>query len=319
MNNILRTINKAGIIPVVAVSPDKAVELGKALMSGGLPIMEIAFRKEGAVKAIENVTKELPEVTVGAGTVLTVEQATDAINAGAKFIVAPGYDEEIVELCKRAGVTVIPGCSTPSEINRAIKAGLETVKFFSAEGSGGTGALNDFRGAFANTKFIPAGGITLENIGEYIKQKNVLAVATDIMAPVSLIEAGDFSAITALTRSVINAMFGFKFIHMGINAENKEESAEWARLLEALFGFPANETAISYFSSKDIEIMSGGGRGKHGHVGVGTNCIYRAMDYFKDRGYEMNMNTARYDKEGDINFIYIDQDICGFAFHLNQR
>ncbi|MBP3941767.1 MAG: bifunctional 4-hydroxy-2-oxoglutarate aldolase/2-dehydro-3-deoxy-phosphogluconate aldolase [Christensenellaceae bacterium] len=319
MNKVLKTLGDVGIVPVIAVSEDKAVDLGRAMIAGGIPVMEITFRKEGAERAIAKVAKELPEILVGAGTVLTLEQAKLAIDAGAKFIVSPGYDPEIVAYCKEAGVVVAPGCSTPSEINEAMKAGLEVVKFFSAEASGGIGALKDFSGPFASMKFIPAGGMTMENIGEYAKQKNVLAVAGDFMVPTSLIEAGDFAAITELCKATVNAMFGFKLLHIGINAENKEESKEWAMLLQALFGFKANETAISYFASSDIEIMSGGGRGKNGHIGVGTNCIYRAMKYFEDRGYAMCMETARYDASGKINFIYIEKDICGFAFHLNQR
>lgn len=317
--SVMRLIEDTGLIPVVSVAPEKAVDLGRALKAGGVPIMEITFRREGAEKAIENVAKELPKVAVGAGTVLTVKQAEMAVDAGARFIVAPGYDPDIVEFCLKKGVDVVPGVSTASEITTAMKAGLKVLKLFPAESIGGVKTLKDFAGPFQSIRFITTGGMNLENLGEYTRQKNVLAVGGSFMAPSALISAGDFEGITALTKTAVKEMFGFKLIHMGINAKDKDQAREWAMLMNALFDFPANETAISYFASTDIEIMSGGGRGENGHIGIGTNCLKRALTWLEEKGYSPNLETARYDASGRMTFIYLDKDICGFAVHINQR
>lgn len=308
MNNTLKMIGDIGIIPAVSVKADAAADFVKAFASAELPLMQLNFTDKTAKEAIIAAKKALPEAIIGAGRVASFDDIKAAIEAGADFIALAGYDRELMEIGLAAGVTVIPSCSSATEIAAAMKLGLDTVAVFPAD----IEVLKAYAEKFPEMKFIPEGGINLSNIGSFAKLKCVLALGYSF-------PGSDALTAEALSKAAVKAMFGYKFLHMGINAEDKAESAEWAFLLEKLFGFEAKETAISYFSSTDIEIMSGGGRGKNGHVGVGTNCIYRSMEWFKKAGYEPNFDTARYDANGNINFIYIDKDICGFAFHLNQR
>ena len=169
MDPILEQIYRIGVIPVIAIDDaSKAVPLARALVAGGLPAAEVTFRTAAAQEAMEAITAQVPEMLVGAGTVLTHDQVDRALAAGAKFIVTPGLDVDIVKYCQAKGVAVFPGCTTPTDYHAAYKLGLEVLKFFPAEQSGGLAKIKAMSAPFPMFKIMPTGGINLKNLKEYL-------------------------------------------------------------------------------------------------------------------------------------------------------
>ncbi len=204
MNSILEQLGDMGVIPVVAIqNAADAPALAQALLDGGLPCAEITFRTAAAVDAIRSISRGFPEMLVGAGTVLTVEQAQTAVAAGARFIVSPGLDPAVVDWCLAKEVAVMPGVVTPTEISLALKKGLKVLKFFPAEASGGVRTLKAIGGPFTGVKFIPTGGINLDNLGDYLSLPLVHACGGSWLVKKSLISAGDFAAIVRLAQEAV--------------------------------------------------------------------------------------------------------------------
>ena len=317
MNYVLEELGNIGIIPVIKIDDkEKAVPLAKALMAGGLPCAEVTFRTDAAEEAISLINREVPEILLGAGTVLNSEQADRAINAGAKFIVSPGFNPKLVSHCIEKNIPVIPGCSSPSDIEAAIELGLDVVKFFPAEQAGGLEYIKAVSAPYTSMKFIPTGGINAKNIAEYIKFNKILACGGSWMVRDDLINAGDFDKITSLCREAIFNMLGFECIHLGINSENEDECRKNANTFASLFGFTNRETPAAIFSSEQFEIMKSMGRGTKGHIAIGTNSVSRAWFYLCRQGVIFDDNTRRYDAAGNFSFIYIKDEINGFAVHL---
>ena len=194
-------IKKTGIIPVVVLDDAKDAEpLAKALIEGGLPCAEVTFRTAAAEESIRIMTEKFPEMLVGAGTVLTVDQVDRAVGAGAKFIVSPGLTPEIVKYCQSIGVPILPGIVTPSEIQTALGLGLKVVKFFPAEPSGGLKMIQAMCAAFVGLKVMPPGGINANNVVDYLKdEKHILACGGSWMVKGDLIRAGEFDKIRELS------------------------------------------------------------------------------------------------------------------------
>ena len=207
MNNVVETIGKLGIVPVVAIENAKdAAELGSALMAGGLPCAEITFRTAAARDSIATLTAKFPNMVVGAGTILTVEQAEQAKSAGAKFVVTPGFDAQVVDWCLANEMPVTPGVITPTEINMALNKGLNILKFFPAEASGGIKLLKAVGGPYGTVKFIPTGGINAANLADYIRLGNVHACGGSWMVKKQLIADGNFAEITQLARQAVETI-----------------------------------------------------------------------------------------------------------------
>lgn len=191
-------MEKSKIIPVTTIADAEcAAPVARALFEGGIKIIEITYRTAAASKAISAVSAECPEILAGAGTVTEVSQAKEAIACGAKFIVSPGTNLEIVEYCKERGIAVIPGVATPTEIARAALEGCEVLKFFPAEILGGPAFLDAMKGPFPQIKFVPTGGISEQNAPLYLKKPNVLAVGGSWLVKNEFIEAHDWNAITS--------------------------------------------------------------------------------------------------------------------------
>lgn len=194
--SVLNRFSEIGIIPVVVLEDVKdALPLGKALMNGGLPAAEVTFRTEAAEESIRVMAENYPDMLVGAGTVLTKEQVDRAVNAGAKFIVSPGFDAEIVSYCLENDIPVCPGLQTPSELIQAVKLGLDHVKFFPAENAGGIGMINAVGAAFPNVKFMPTGGINLDNVKNYLGSSRIFCCGGSWMVKGDMIKAGEFNKI----------------------------------------------------------------------------------------------------------------------------
>ncbi len=190
-----------GIIPVIKINdPEKAVPLAKALKNGGLPAAEVTFRTAAAAEAIHRIAKELPDVCVCAGTVLTVETARRAVKAGASAIISPGTNPDVVRWCLANRVPVIPGCATPTEVEACMRLGLDFVKLFPAEVVGGVKMLKALAGPYGQMAFMPTGGISAANAASYLALKNVVCCGGSWMVPEKLLDSGDFDAIEALAR-----------------------------------------------------------------------------------------------------------------------
>ena len=195
---------EAGIVPVVVLNNvEDAVPLAKALLKGGICFMEITFRTECAAECISVISKEVPEVIVGAGTVLNVEQAKTAVECGAKFIVSPGIDEETVRWAIENDISVIPGAVTPTEIMKAISLGLKTVKFFPADVYGGIKAIKALSAPFGQVKFLPTGGVSEANLADFIGNKSVCAVGGSWVCKKDDVLKHDWDKITALAANAV--------------------------------------------------------------------------------------------------------------------
>ncbi len=199
--DIKNKFEKIGIIPVVVLEDAKdAHDLGEALMKGGLPAAEVTFRTEAAEEVIKILSMDFPDMLVGAGTVLTCEQADRAVAAGAKFIVAPGFNPTVVKHCLDKGYPVTPGVQTPGEMEQAMELGLDFVKFFPAEPAGGLPMIKAVAAPYTNLKFMPTGGINKENVKEYLAYNKIVACGGTWMVKGDLIKEGNFSKVEELTR-----------------------------------------------------------------------------------------------------------------------
>lgn len=315
--DVLKELSLIGIVPVIKIDRvEDALPLAKALCEGGLPCAEITFRTAAAKDAIAAITREYPDMIVGAGTVLTVEQVDAAIEAGSKFIVSPGFNPTVVAYCQERGVPVIPGINNPTGIEQALSMGLKTVKFFPAEQSGGINMIKAMSAPYGAVSFMPTGGIGPANVNDYLSFNKIVCCGGSWMVKAELINAGDFDGIKKLVRQAVDTMLGFKFKHMAINEVSKEAAGRDADAIESIFGLAKKVGNSSTFAASDIEIMHTQGRGAHGHVGIQTNNVERAVYHLERRGVKFDHSTARYDASGRMNFIYLADEIGGFAFHL---
>lgn len=320
MNDILKQIGLYGIVPVVKIEdPEKAVPLANALCKGGLPVAEITFRTSCAAEAISAITKEFPKMLVGAGTVLTPEQADKAVKAGAKFIVSPGLNPKVVKHCLEIGVPVTPGCSNPSDIEAALELGLDVVKFFPAEAAGGLPMIKAMSAPYGNLKFMPTGGLNETNILSYLKFNKILACGGSYMVSSDLINAGDFGKIEELTRAAVRQMHGFELVHVGVNCESKEKALAAVSMLQTMFGFEPKYGNSGAFAGKGFELLYSPLMGKNGHIAVGVNFLDRAVFYFQNLGFEFDPASYAKFAAGESKAVYFKEEIAGFAFHLLQK
>ncbi len=204
MKTVITGISTTGLVPVIKLdSPDQAVPLAQALLRGNLPLAEITFRTDAAEQSITRIARQFPDMLLGAGTVITLEQARRAIAAGARFLVSPGYDDEIADFTLTNDIPFFPGVVTPTEIQRALKKGLTSLKFFPAEPSGGLGMLNALSAPFPQVMFFPTGGVSLGNMQDYLRHPRVLAVGGSWMVPPKAIAQGNWDEITQLSSQAV--------------------------------------------------------------------------------------------------------------------
>ena len=205
MDAISQRISRIGVVPVIKLNhPERdAAALAAALCEGGLPVAEVTFRAAGAATAIRLMREAQPDMLVGAGTVLTTAQVDQALEAGAQFIVCPGLDPDIVVYCQQKGVPVYPGCTTPTDYHTAFKLGLEVLKFFPAEQSGGLAKIKAMAAPFAMFKIMPTGGISLKNLKEYLSCPTICACGGSYMATTDLIDNQKWPEITDLCQKSV--------------------------------------------------------------------------------------------------------------------
>ena len=202
MNAFNEKISEIGVVPVIKLqNPERdAAPLARALCGGGVPVAEVTFRAAGADKAIWIMRETCPDMIVGAGTVTTKENIDATIAAGGQFIVTPGFDPELVAYAQEKHIPIFPGCTTPTDYHAALKFGLELIKFFPAEQSGGLAKIKAMSAPFPQFKVMPTGGISLKNLGEYIKAPVICACGGSYMVTAELIEHQRWDEITRLCR-----------------------------------------------------------------------------------------------------------------------
>jgi 2-dehydro-3-deoxyphosphogluconate aldolase / (4S)-4-hydroxy-2-oxoglutarate aldolase len=233
---IQSTIGEIGVVPVITLTdPIQAAPLGEALVAGDVPVAEVTFRSDAAAKGIELMRAEIPDLLVGAGTVLTVDQADAALAAGAQFVVTPGFNPRVVDHCLQKGVPIFPGVNAAAQIEAALERGLTVVKFFPAEASGGVQMLKALSAPYRGVKFMPTGGVSLANLLEYLALPSVVACGGSWLAPKAALAAGDYAAITEIARATVRRIVGLTVTD---------------RVLEIAPGSPAR--AAAYLTRKGI-------------------------------------------------------------------
>ncbi len=319
MYPVLEQIKKIGIVPVVVLDDAKdAAPLAQALCEGGLPCAEVTFRTAAAEESIRIMAEKFPEMLIGAGTVLTTEQVDRAVAAGAKFIVSPGLNPEVVKYCVSKNIPITPGTANPSDVELAISLGLDVVKFFPAEAAGGINMVKSMAAPYTNMMFMPTGGINAKNINSYLSFKKIIACGGSWMVSKELVNEGNFEEIKRLTREAVMTMLGFELVHVGVNNPDDDAAQAVAGAFEMMFGWNKTRDGAKSVFAGPIESMKSKGPGTHGHLAIGTNNVERAVYFLQNQGVEFNMETATY-KDGAMNFIYLKDEIGGFGVHLVQK
>ena len=319
MKELLNRIHDIGIVPVIALDDaGKAVNLARALVKGGLPVAEVTFRTAAAEEAIKAIVSEVPEMIVGAGTVLTKEQADRAIDAGVNFIVSPGFNPAITKYVIDKGVCMLPGTATAGEMEQAMMMGLEAVKFFPAEQNGGVAKLKALAGPYKNLRWMPTGGVNTDNLVDYLSFHQVLACGGTWMVKKDLIEGEKWDDITDICRKAVKNMLGLELRHIGINSDDEEQAAKTAGTLCALFDLEYKPGNSSIFAGKEFEIMKSRGKGTHGHIAISTWDVDRAVYHLSRAGASFDESTRTRDDKGS-KFIYLEGEFGGFAIHLIRK
>ena len=294
-------LRRLGIVPVVRIEDSKdAVSLANALSDGGLPIVEITFRSDAAIKSIEYISKECPDVLVGAGTVISLSQLDMAIDAGASFVVTPGFNETVVKACIDKGIPIFPGCTNPNDIESAMSLGINIVKFFPAEHAGGIQAIKALSAPYSNINFLPTGGINIKNLNDYLSFSRVIACGGSWMVDTSLISSGNFAEITRLTIQAVRTMLGLHLSDINVYYKNDEDVEKTAKTLESLFLFEYKAERIFHILLNSSE--------KAGCFDIGTGCLKRAEYHLRRQNIPI--------LEVKNNMIILDIDLNGFSVRL---
>ena len=320
MNPIMERVYEIGIIPVIAFnSVDEAVPLCKALVAGGLPAAEVTFRTACAEDCIKKIHDEVPEMLLGAGTVLTTEQADRAMAAGGSFIVSPGFDPNVTKHVIEKGGIMMPGTCSAGEMQQAMNLGCEGIKFFPAEANGGVAMLKNIGGALKTAKWMCTGGINAKNVNDYLAYDQIFAVGGTWMCKSDKIKAGAWDEITAMCKEAVDTMLGLELAHIGINCADDTEAMKTAETLGALLNMAVKPGNSSIFvGKKEFEIMKKPGSGTHGHIAIRTNNVDRAIYHLGLRGVKFDMDSKNV-KNGKTVAIYMADEIAGFAIHLVQK
>ena len=317
MTAITETIRSGGILPVVTLERiEYAVPLARAVAESGLPGMEVVFRSACAADAIRTIRNALPGLLLGAGTILNCDQVNKAIDAGADFLVSPGFAPKVVSCSVRRGIPIYPGVTTPTEIEQAMEYGLDVLKFFPAETSGGVDKLKSFAGPYKNIRFIPTGGINEKNFKEYLALDNVVAVGGSFMIASTAMASGQFDAVKAELDRIIAMMLGLNVVRVGIHHTCAADALDSAKALERAFYKIYSEGDSSFLcGAQEFELMKTDGRGTHGQIAIGVADIDRAIRFLNARGVAVDMDSLQI-TNGKKTGAFLKNEIGGFAFRL---
>ncbi len=312
-------LGNIGLIPVVVFEKlEYALPTAKAMIEGGLPVMEVTLRTEAGIGSMKAIKQAYPEIVLGAGTVLSVEQAKAAADAGCEFIVSPGFNDDVVKFCLDNGILTTPGCVTPTEIDHALSFGINILKFFPANIYGGAEGCKALHGPYRMVKFIPTGGVALNSLAEYADKDYIHAIGGGWLCSPKDMADGNFKNITDTVRKSIDALLGFELAHIGINSESKDVSLALANDIANVFSLNVKEGNSSNFAGASIEVMNKRFRGANGHIAIRTNSIDRAVYYLGRRGYKADMSSL-VEKNGKKAAVYLENEFGGFAVHLLQK
>jgi len=316
---IFEKTRSVGVIPVLGLrNPDTAEQLAAALIAGGIPAIEVTLRNPAAVECLSRIKKAYPDMICGAGTILTTAMADEAMAAGAEFLVSPGFDPKLVAYCQEKGYPIMPGVSSPSEVQCAVAMGLTDLKFFPAEAGGGPAVLKLISSAFPKVRFVATGGITMDNLADYLALPCVSGVGGSFMAPAAMIAEGKFAEITALCTAAMHRMLNFRIVHVGVNCDEDAEAKATAELLAKIFSIPVIPHSGCYFAGTLFEVLKQPGRGAKGHIAIGTNDIHRAIAFVESKGIKLDHENAKYMADGRLLCVFFAEEIAGFALHLLQ-
>jgi 2-dehydro-3-deoxyphosphogluconate aldolase/(4S)-4-hydroxy-2-oxoglutarate aldolase len=318
MDEVLSRIGDIGVVPVVKIQDAAdALPLGEALQAGDLPLAEITFRTAAAEQAIRNMVKAFPQMLVGAGTVLSVDQVKQAREAGAKFMVSPGFNPKVVDYCLAQNIPITPGVNSPTTIEMALERGLRVLKFFPAEASGGLPLLKAMAGPYGGVSFIPTGGVDVRNLQTYLASSLVHACGGTWIAKADMIAAGKFAEITRLAREAVALTLGFSLSRVGLREDSPARASASARLLSELFHFPLVEKGEGkgLFSGGGLELSAASGTAARGSIVIATLSLPRALAYLKRKGVEV---ASVEEKQGKPVGAALARDIAGFSLHLEQ-
>lgn len=317
MQDINGAIYALGIVPVIKLDDSKeAVPLAKALVAGGLPVAEVTFRTDAAAESIRAMTKETPEMLVGAGTVTSIAKAREALDAGAKFIVTPGFNPEVVSWCVEKNIPIFPGCTTASEVEGAMNLGLAVVKFFPAEQSGGLAKIKALAAPYHSMKFMPTGGVNVKNMGEYLAFPKVFACGGSFMVPDDAVKEGRWEEITHLSQEAVRAAQGYELGHVGLYTENAGEADAVGEAFARITGLPIRQVGdLSLFVGPGMEVMKRPADCK-AHLGYAVINVERSAQRLEQMGYEFDEKTVRKNEAGERTFGYIKGLYHGFLVHL---
>ncbi|MBR1635621.1 MAG: bifunctional 4-hydroxy-2-oxoglutarate aldolase/2-dehydro-3-deoxy-phosphogluconate aldolase [Lachnospiraceae bacterium] len=320
MSDIFKRIEELGVLPELTLHDAiDAIPVGRAIADGGISMAEVTFRTEAAEDSIRLMANAIPGMLIGAGTVLTIEQVDAAVKAGAKFIVSPGIHDEIVRYCLDKDIPVIPGVSTPTDIENALRLGLSLVKFFPAESNGGIKALRAMSEPYPGLRFMPSGGLNEDNVADYLRSNKVLAVAGNWMATQEMIRFGDMQGIQNKCARAVRLMLGFTYDHVGLNFPKDEEAESAAEDLARIFDADMYEDTAGFFVGNFFEGVKPGGPGLYGHIAYRTYHLGRAMAYLKEKGLTFDNPFARYDEDGRLEAVFSDQEVGGMSLMLMQQ
>lgn len=319
LDAVVEEFGNVGVVPVIKLDKvENAEKLAKALRDGGINCAEVTFRAKGADEVIRRMTKAYPDMFVGAGTVLTCEQADAAYAAGAKFCVAPGLNPKVVKHCLDSGIPFAPGLSSASEIEQALELGLDFVKFFPAEQAGGLAYIKSVCGPYTTMRFMPTGGISPDNLNSYLSYNKIVCCGGSWIVPAKMLDEENWEGITALCKEAIAKMLDFKLVHVGINCKDAAEAEAVADKYDEAFGFTKKVGNSSVFASTYVECMKSPFRGDMGHLAISTNSVKRAVYQLKMKGFEADETSFKYDKAGNLTVAYLKDQFGGFAVHLVQ-
>ena len=319
-SDVFDKIASLGILPVIKIEDtETSADLAAALCAGGIPAIEVTARNDGAFASVSRIKAAFPNMLVGMGTVTNIDMVKAAVSAGADFVVSPGLGRAMVEYCLEHDLPVVPGCVTPSEIQKAQEMGLSLLKFYPANRFGGVGGIRDLAGPFAKVRFIPTCGVNFDNLGEYLSCPAVAAVGGSFMAKADVIARRDWDTVTANCRRSIALGLGAELAHVGINCEGKESAVFLAEALNLRFPMGVRIGGKSTFVGTAAELMHIPYYGTHGHIGFKVNSPERAKAYFERLGIAVNEESITYNEKGEMNFFYLREEIGGFALHVVQK
>lgn len=312
MEKIIKQLSLFGIVPVVKIERvEDALPLARALCDGGLALAEVTFRTPCAKEAIRVIKEAYPEMLVGAGTVLTVEQVDEAIEAGSQFIVSPGLNPKVVQYCLDKNIPVIPGCATPSDMEKALELGLKTVKFFPAEANGGIKSIKAMAAPYGDLKFMPTGGVNTNNLNDYLSFDKIIACGGTWMVAQDLIDHQQWDRITQITKDAIQTMLNIRLDHVCIGDD------DLGKELLSLTNYTKYKEYSDSVIIDGIEFCHDNQTQKLHHICLSTKNIERAMFFLEKSGYSFDQKTALYNEKNKIKFIYFKELISGCRCHLS--